>query len=175
NTQSAASPPSTFIVDTIALADGETADAYLSVEDIDGRTLVLDNSGQDVTGEFVLRDTVEALGKVGTGLSGITGLDSIQIEDTAENVFAVPGDLTALVAVLDELDIDKVTVNGHISPKQAEALRDATAGKGPDGGTIDLVYDIRDTVAHLLGVREAQLALLNAAGDTDVIDPEVGK
>ena len=175
DTQSGVSAPSTPVVEKIVLVDGETANAYLSVADVDGRSLALDSSGDQVTGEFVLRDSVAALDQVGAGLDEVTGIDSFEVSDTVAHLFNGDSLSAALSSVLGHYTIDKVTVTGgNISLAQAQALQTAATNEAGSGIDAGLVYNLADSAANLLAANDAQRELIGAAGDADVTDVNVG-
>ncbi|WP_313241497.1 putative Ig domain-containing protein [Stutzerimonas kunmingensis] len=161
-------------IGTITLADGETANAYLQIDDLTGRTLALDNTGTDVTGLFVVKDSVTALNGHLTDLSGITGIDSYEVSDTPVAIFN--GDVlsTDFSSVLAEYDIGSVTVTDPINLAQVQALSTATQNEANGGTPSTLTYDITDSAAQLLAADESGAALINAAGDVDVSDENVG-
>nr|WP_160146457.1 putative Ig domain-containing protein [Pseudomonas sp. ALS1131] len=161
-------------IGTITLADGETANAYLQIDDLAGRTLALDNTGTDVTGLFVVKDSVTALKGHLTDLSGITGIDSYEVSDTPVAIFN--GDVlsTDFSSVLAEYDIGSVTVTDPINLAQVQALSTATQNEANGGTPSTLTYDITDSAAQLLAADESGVTLINAAGDADVSDENVG-
>ncbi len=175
DTASAVTPASPPAITQIALAAGEAENAYLQVADLAGRVFELDNSGENVTGQFVLQDSAAALAAVTAELSQVQGLDSYEVRDTLGGLFS--GDLlsAALTDVLGRYVIDKLTVTeGALNLAQAQALAAATAGEAADGEATALIYDLTDSAASLLAATEEQLVLINGAGDADVSDINVG-
>ena len=161
-------------IGTITLADGETANAYLQIDDLAGRTLVLDNTGTDVTGLFVLKDSVTALNGHLIDLLGIDGIDSVEVSDTAAAIFN--GDVlsTDFSTVLDQYPLAGVTVTDPINLAQVQALSAATQAEASGATASTLTYDITDSAAQLLAADESGVTLINAAGDADVSDENVG-
>jgi len=175
DTASSVSPESTPLVTTIVLADGEAANAYLQVADLAGRTLVLDNTGEGVTGQFVVQDSVAELDGALVELANVTGIDSFEVSDTAAAIFT--GDVLSagFSSVQGQYTLAGVTVTDPINLAQVRALSAATQNEA-NGGTeaSTLTYDITDSAAHLLAADESGVALINAAGDVDVSDEDVG-
>ena len=161
-------------IGTITLADGETANAYLQIADLAGRTLVLDNTGKGVTGQFVVQDSVAELDGALTELADVSGIDSFEVSDTAAAIFN--GDVlsTDFSSVLADYDIGSVTATTPINLAQVQALSAATQTEASGAAASTLTYDIIDSAAHLLAADESGVALINAAGDVDVSDEDVG-
>ncbi len=160
-------------IGTITLADGETANAYLQIADLAGRTLVLDNDG--VTGLFVVQDSVTALNGHLIDLLGITGIDSVEVSDTPAAIFT--GDVlsTDFLAVQAQYPLAGVTVTTDpINLAQVQALSAATQDEANGGTPSALTYNITDSAAQLLAADESAVELINAAGDADVSDENVG-
>uniref|UniRef100_UPI001CFDE56B putative Ig domain-containing protein n=1 Tax=Stutzerimonas stutzeri TaxID=316 RepID=UPI001CFDE56B len=174
DTASSVSPESTPLVTTIVLADGETANAYLQVADLAGRTLVLDNTGEGVSGQFVVQDSVAELDGASVELVDVSGIDSFEVSDTAAAIFT--GDVLSagFSSVLAEYDIGSVTVTTPVNLAQVQALSAATQTEASGAAASTLTYDITDSAAHLLAADESGVALINAAGDVDVSDEDVG-
>ena len=170
DTGSAADTPSMSKVTTIALADEETSDAFLSVAELDGRTLALDDSA--ASGTFVVQDTVAALTKLfspGTGpgadLGHVTGIGHYELKDSASAIFDDNDAMTVLSAVIDPLS--RLTVTDPLTVWQAYSLTNTVQER-------TLNFDIEDTAANLLTFSTSLKAAITAAGDVDVSDPDVG-
>ena len=161
-------------IGTITLADGETANAYLQIDDLAGRTLVLDNTGTDVTGQFVVKDSVAELNGAVAELANVTGIDSFEVSDTAAAIFT--GDVLSagFSSVQGQYTLAGVTVTDPINLAQVQALSAATQAEASGATASALTYDITDSAAHLLAADESAVELINAAGDADVSDENVG-
>ncbi|HAV86468.1 MAG TPA: hypothetical protein DCW78_00460, partial [Pseudomonas sp.] len=157
-------------IDTITLADGETANAYLQIADLTGRTLALDNTGTDVTGQFVLQDSVTALKGASAELNNVTGIDSVEVSDVATGIFTDDVLSAEFSSVLAEYDIGSVTVTDPINLAQVQALSAATQAEASGATASTLTYDITDSAAQLLAADESAVELINAAGDVDIND-----
>ena len=167
-TGSAADAPGAPKVTTITLADGETGHAFLSVAEIDGRTLMLDDS-QAAGGQFVVRDSVAGLATVfiddTADLGGVTGIDRYALIDSASAIFDANDAVKLLVDMT--FQVSEIIVTDAITVLQAYNLNLALSGK-------TLSYDIADTAANLLKFSSSLEAVMNAAGDVDVSDVNIG-
>ena len=170
DTGSMADGASTPKITTIILADGETGDAFLSVAELDGRTLVLDDSAGDA--KFVVQDTAAELAKVfdpeadlPADLSHITGIGHYELKDSASAIF---GNGDAVTLAWDLISpVSRVTVTDPLNVQQAHSLTDTVQGRA-------LTYDIEDTAANLLQASTSLQAVIDAAGDVDVSELDVG-
>jgi len=175
NTASSVTPASTPVITQVVLADGETGNAYLSVSDLEGRTFDLDNTGEGVTGQFVVRDDVAALAAVTDELAGVQGIDSYEVVDALDALFNGDQLSAALTTVLANHRIDRLTVtDGALNLAQAEVLAEATATEAAGGTATLLTYDLTDSAANLLEATEEQLVLIGGAADVDVSNTDVG-
>ncbi len=175
NTASSVTPASTPVITQVVLADGETGNAYLSVSDLEGRTFDLDNTGEGVTGQFVVRDDVAALAAVTDELDGVQGIGSYEVVDALAALFNGDQLSAALTTVLANHPIDRLTVtDGALNLAQAEVLAEATATEAAGGTATLLTYDLTDSAANLLEATEEQLVLIGGAADVDVSNTDVG-